>query len=189
MLLHRRGFRCFYVGQFWDGHNISLTTVYKCHTRLSLLLPSVTFFVQTNYLYVYFYSVKFVSSINSNRHPVETLFIFWLKTSFRAHFVGMFRTYPDLQFHIFFPHSLSCNSMKKYGRLTSLIVDYYLLLSVTMERDYINPSNQSRHCAKTVLLINQPLKEIVRRPKSKKRLPAGLAGNKIWGTKDKNIDI
>jgi hypothetical protein len=126
--------------------------------------------------------------INSNRHPVETFFSFWL-TMFRTQSVGMFIIYLDLQFHIPLDKSIrpTCqyygcmflfslithhvNRMKKYGRLTSLIIDYYLFSSVTVQRDYVNPSIQSRHNMKIVLIINRLLKGIVRSPKSKKRWP------------------
>jgi hypothetical protein len=140
---------------------------------------------------------------NSNRHPVETLFSFWL-TMFRTQSLGMFIIYLYLQSHIPLDTSISptcqyygcvflyffitchVNRMKKYGRLTSLVIDYSLFSSVTIERDYGNPSIQSRHNMKTVLIVNRLLKRIVRRPKSKKRLRVGSAGNKTCGSKDKN---
>jgi len=76
--------------------------------------------------------------------------------------------------------------MKKYGRLTSLIIDYYLFSSITIERVYGNPSTQSRHNMETVLIMNRLPKGIVRSTKSKKRLPVGSAGNKACGSKEKS---
>jgi hypothetical protein len=165
MLLHRWRFRHFCSGHFWGGHNIYFTVSYIRQTRLSLLLTSVTFLCK---LIIYTSISIFNVSNLSLLHKLESsscrnAFYSDLQKMFRTQSVGTFIIYLDLQFHIpldtsirptcqyygcmflFFLITYHVNRMKKYGRLTSLIIDYHLLSSVTIERDYGNSSIQSRH--------------------------------------------